>query len=91
MNIQKIVFVLSDSEWSYARWSSLDVALLNLVDRLRASRYKHTLELEFQLKPESAVIDPTDDPEVIFPCFREEGRVTILQKTSGRIIYRSDG
>ena len=81
----------SDGEWSYPRWSSLDIALPNLVDRLRASGYKHSLELEFQLEPEFAEIDPKDDLDAIFPCFREKGRVTLLEKTSRRIIYCSRG
>ena len=93
MNIQKIVFVLSgsDGEWSYPRWSSLDLALPNLVDRLRTSGYKHVLELEFQFESEFAEIVPKDDLDAIFPCFREKGRVTILEKTNRRIIYCSDG
>jgi hypothetical protein len=93
MNIQKIVFVLRNSvqKWSYPRWSSLDKTLPDLVDQLRASGYKHALELEFQLESEFAGIDPVDDPDAIFPCFREKGRVTVLEKASGRIVYCSDG
>ena len=91
MNIQKIVFVLLDCgvEWSYALWWSLDIALSNLVDRLRVSGYDHTLELEFRLQ--FAEIDPEDDLDAIFPRFREKGRVTISEKASRRIMYCSDG
>ena len=91
MNIQKIVVSLSGwgVGWSYALWWSLDIALSNLVDRLRASGYEHTLGLEFRLA--FVEIDPGDDPDAIFPCFRKKGRVSILEKTSGRIIYCSGG
>ena len=92
-NIRKIAFVLNDCDvgvgWEYPRWSPLDAALSSMVDRLRASGYEHTLELEFQLEPEFADIDPRDDPDIFFPCFRKKGQVTILEKTSGRIIYCS--
>ena len=92
MNIRKIVFALSDSEggeWRYPSLSFLDEGLPDLVDRLRALGYEHTLELEFQHEFEFARIDPRDDPDEFFPCFREKGRVTILNK-SGRILYCSD-
>jgi hypothetical protein len=91
LNIRKIVFVLSDCgvEWSYELWWRLDRALSNLVDRLCASGYEHTLELEFRLEfPE---IDPEEDLDAIFPHFREKGRVTISAKRTERIIYCSDG
>ena len=92
MNIRKIVFVPDNTgvRWGHP-WSSLDAALSSLVGRLLASGREHTLELELQLEPKFAEINPRDDLDAFFPCFREKGRVTILEKTSGRIIYVSDG
>ena len=95
MKIRKIVFVVDDADarWDYSCWSSLDAVLSDLVDRLHAPGYEHTLELEFQLEYKFTFteIDPGDDPDTFFPCFREKGRVTILEKTNERIIYCSDG
>ena len=93
MKIQKIAFVLEDRGvgWGHQTLHSLDATMRSLVDRLLASGCEHTLELELQLEPKFAEINPRDDPDTFFPCFREKGRVTILEKSSGRIIYRSDG
>ena len=91
-NIRRILFATcTPREPGHHFWSSLDTELSNLVDRLRASGYKHVLELEFQLESEFAEIDPKDALGAIFPCFREKGRVTILGKASRRIIYCFDG
>jgi len=45
-----IVFVLhiSCNKWEYICWSSHDKVPPGLADRLRASGYEHTLELEFR-------------------------------------------
>ena len=92
-NMRKIVFALHPTEggWNPRLWGSLDTALSGLVDRLHASGYEHTLELEFQLVSAFAKMDPEAYLDAFFPCFREKGRVTVLEKTSRRIIYCSDG
>lgn len=80
-NIQKIVFepYISWDKWEYKRWSPLDTALSGLVDRLRASEYDHTLELEFRPKLKVANMDSGVDPDALFPNFREKGRVSIVE------------
>ena len=91
--MRKIAFALHPTEdgWNPGLWRSLDPVLSGLVDRLHASGYGHTLKLEFQLESEFAKIDPEAYIDAFFPCFREKGRVTVLEKTSRRIIYCSDG
>jgi hypothetical protein len=76
--------------WNPKPWSPLDTALSSLVDRLRASGYKHTFELEFQLEPEFTEVDLTVDPDAFFPRFREKGRAIALNPMSGRTVYCSD-
>jgi hypothetical protein len=91
-NIRKILLVpyFRGVEWNPTNWSPLDPVLSNLVDRLRASGYEHTLELEFQLKPEFAEAYLKVGLHAYFPCFWEKGRVNLLD-TSGRKFYCSDG
>lgn len=62
----------------------------DLVDRLRAWGYEHTLELQFQLEPKSAGVYPTVGLDAFFPRFMEKGRVTLLDPTNGRTFYQSD-
>ena len=68
----------------------LDTALSDLVDRLRALGYRHTLELEFQLDPGFAEAHQKAGPDMFFPHFREKGRVTFSEPVNGRIFYCSD-
>ena len=91
-NMQKIVLALQfeGSGWNPVYWSSLDTGLSSLVDRLRASGYEHTLELQFQLDPKIAEAHLKLDQDTFFPRFRKKGRVTLLDPTSGRTFYRSD-
>lgn len=88
-NIQKIVFApyIPWDKWEYRRWLSLDAApvtvntLCGLVDQLRASGYyDHTLELEFRPKLKVTNVDSDVDPDVLFPNFREKGRVSVVKK-----------
>ena len=94
MNMQKIVLVLyfKGHGWNPRYWShALDTALSDLVDRLRASGYRHTLKLEFQLEPGFAEAHQKAGPDVFFPHFREKGWVTLSEPINGRIFYCSDG
>ena len=85
LNIQKIIFERWPRE--HEERFSLDIALSDLVDRLRASGYERTLEVEFRPEPE---IYLNVNPDEIFPRFREKGRVTI-RGAADEIIYRSGG
>ena len=91
-SIRKIVFSPSLSrDLREQFWSSLDTELSSLVDRLRRSGYKHTLELEVRHQSDFAEKVPDAGPDAFLPKFREKGRVTISEVGSGRILYCSDG
>ena len=70
--------------------STLDAELNGLVDRLRASGYKRTLELEFRHSHYFAETVSDAGPDGFLPKFREKGRVTVLETTGERILYCSD-
>ena len=89
-NIQKIVFEpFSMLNFGERFQPSLDTELSGLIDRLRASGYKHTLELEFRLTRNFGknVLDVR--PDWFFPKFTEKGRVIVSETSSGRT-YCSD-
>ena len=90
-NMRKILFVpyFRGDGWNPINWSPLDTVLSNLVDRLRASGYEHTLELEFQLKPEFTEAYLKVGLDAYFPQFWGKGRVNLLD-TSGKTFYCSD-
>ena len=85
MNIQKIIF--ERWPWEHEQRISLDIALSHLVDRLRASGYERTLEMEFRPEPEVYLYI---NPDEFFPRFREKGLVTV-RGAMDEIIYRSGG
>ena len=91
-NMRKITLMphVGEDGWHPSHWSSLDMVLSNLVDRLRASGYKHTLELEFRLGPKSAGLYPIIGLNTTLPRFRERGRVTVLDSTLSWGPLRSD-
>lgn len=70
--------------------SLIDTALSHLVDRLRASGYEHTLELEFRFGPGSAEIHFDADLKESFPHFRERGLVTVIDAMGGKMLHSSD-
>ena len=86
-NIRKIIF----DQWSVSPRSGapLDNALSDLVDRLRASGYEHTLELEFQ-PIKYAYIGFDVNLDKFFPRFIEKGRVTVVETTGGKLLHCSD-
>lgn len=71
------------------KWTSIDKDLCGLVDRLRATGYCHTLEVELRFTK------TLDDSGIwcfanIFPEFKEKGIVTIVDVVHGnRILYSS--
>ena len=85
-NFQKLIFdskyFIGDSQSSDPCWRRLDDTLCELVDRLRKSGYKHTLEVEFQ-----AEIVELDEDECLedefLSKFRERGRVNVIDSTTG--------
>ena len=83
-NIQKIVY----EQWplSPLQSTSFDTALSNLVDRLRASGYKHTLGLELRPGLGSVEVDSDMNLNDLFPRFTEKGRVVIREATDGKIL-----
>ena len=91
-NIQKIVirpFLQRGLRVEF--WSTLDAELNGLVDRLRASGYRYTLELVLQHDRYFARMVSAAGPDGFLQKFREKGRVTISESRSGRILYCSDG
>ena len=69
------------------QWSSLDVALSDLVDRLRASGYERILELEFRLW---FTMDFDLNPDELLPRFREKGGVTVEESAEWGALENSD-
>ena len=88
INLRTIAFLV-DANGNYMRshvlagdFLYLDDAVCGLVDRLCASGYKHTLEIEFHLD-EDDDINPNLDYTNLLAKFREKGRVRILSTSGG--------
>ena len=91
-NIQKILFAMCSPRNLEGRiWLTLDAGLSSLVDRLRESGYRHTLELEFQITLDLAGRLSDACPDTFLPKFSEKGRVIVSETTTERVLYCSDG
>ena len=77
-NIQSLQFFLGDPCWIH-----FDNILYGLVDRLRRSGLKHTLEVEFQLT--SAEFGEEVYHGDFLPMFKEKGRVRMVNIFSGKV------
>ena len=75
--MRKITLMPYEDGWYPTYWSSLDAVLSNLVDRLHASGYEQTLEVEFRLEPRFAGLNPMIGLNTTLPRFRKKGRVTV--------------
>ena len=64
-------------------WIPFDDTICGLVDRLRASGNKHTLEAELQIRIEE--FDEEGYQVWFLPKFKEKGRVRIVAVLSGRV------
>ena len=64
------------------RWTSIDEQLCGLVDQLRGSGYRHTLEVEVGF---AKIVEypGRHDPANFLPEFRGKGIVTIIDVSSG--------
>ena len=87
IELRKVVFAVWHThawgtlEVGMGIWTSIDEQLCGLVDRLRATGYRHTLEVE--LRPKKPGNDPGEyDPTIFLPKFREKGIVTVLRASS---------
>ena len=75
--------------WRRNEWAFIDEELCRLVNWLRATGYRRTLEVELQ------VAEVQDDPgqygfTKLLPKFKEEGVVTVLDAAHGdRLLYSS--
>ena len=65
------------------RWISFDDMICGLVDRLRMSGNKHTLEVEF--RAQFVNLDEEEDHDKFLPKFKKKGRVRIVEIASGKI------
>ena len=87
-NLRKLVFALPDiyrtrnSLWDSRGWISFDNMICGLVDRLRMSGYRHTLELELQI---AYLKLGKQRHERFLPKFKEKGLVRIVEVLSGRV------
>lgn len=71
-----------DSLWDNPCWPPFDDMVCGLVDRLRMSGCRHTLELEF--RAEFVELDGKVYHKEFLPRFKEKGRVRIVEISSGR-------
>ena len=72
-------------------YTSLDIELTLLVNRLRALGYQRILELEFRYGLDFAKMVSAMGPDGFLPKFRENGRMTVSETRSKRVLYCSDG
>lgn len=84
-NFRKVIFspdvsgFLLDERY----WLPFDDTICGLVDRLRASGNKHTLEVELRVRIEE--FGGEGYQAWFFPKFKEKGRVRIVAVPSGRV------
>jgi len=82
-NLRKLTFTSWNSclEWDFLSrdrcWVSLDDIICGLVDRLRMSGYKHTLEVE--LRAQFVDPDGEGDYDGFLQKFKEKGRGKIVE------------
>ena len=72
----------------FLRMTSTDKQLCEVVDRLRAMGYCHTLEVELRFSQVECLPGQNDFTKV-FPGFREKGVVTVINDTGGGLVHRS--
>ncbi|KAF9648097.1 hypothetical protein BDM02DRAFT_3115866 [Thelephora ganbajun] len=70
-------------------YETIDGCLCQLVERLRGSGYKHRLDVELWIWG-SKWNDEKVDFKKLLPKFREQGRVEIVERLSGRVVYCSN-
>ena len=93
--LRKITFLATNENywWVVRRpvedWALVDDQLCELVDRLCAMGYRHTLKAELRF------FDVRDDPKIhnyatFLPKFREKGTVTVVNTThDSRLLHSS--
>ncbi|KAF9648089.1 hypothetical protein BDM02DRAFT_3269711 [Thelephora ganbajun] len=69
--------------WDHPCWMPFDDMICGFVDRLQASGYKHTLELEFRVN--SVELGEEVHRKDFLPKFREKGLVRIVEVLSERV------
>ena len=87
LKLQKVIFATKVFHWETRPW--IDRQLCELVDRLRVTGYRHSLEVELR---RTAVGDDQGewDPTKLLPEFRERGVVTVVDAANGdRLLYSS--
>ena len=69
-------------------WSSIDEQLFTLVDRLRTTGYRHTLEAELRLMDIGGGPGEHDFAKIL-PRFREKGVVIVIDVDNGDCVHHS--
>jgi len=65
----------------------IDKQLCGLMDRLRATGHRHTLEVEFRFTNTEDGLSKVDFTKLL-PGFKEKGAVTVIDATRGdRVLY----
>ena len=71
------------------QWVEIDKELCGLVDRLRATGYRHTLEVELRHTEVGSDVGKHDFTKFL-PKFRERGFVTVIDAVHGdRVLHSS--
>ena len=86
-NFRKLVFkvrLIGGSHLDDPCWTPLDSVLCGLVDRLQKSGSKNTLEVELQADCVELKADACLEREEFLSKFREKGRVSVVELTTGR-------
>ena len=96
IELRKILFVaerMNDREPfapGMERWTLIDEQLCRLVDRLRVTGYRRTLEVELRLT-DAGEFPITGGFTKLLPAFREKGVVTITDAAyEGRMLHSSN-
>ena len=90
VNIRKIIFshpliaATLQALTNNTDWKSFDDCVSALADKLRGLGNKQTLEVE--LRTGSIVLDPLVDYSGFLSKFREKGRVSVVDRSSGQIL-----
>jgi len=66
-----------------------DNCLCRLIERLQGFGYKHRLDVVLGIGEEDAQ-ELSVNFEKLLPKFRERGRVTVVERMSKRVVYRSN-
>jgi hypothetical protein len=89
-NLRKLTFsslvplLMWESLLDNPSWTPFDDMVCGLVDRLRASGYANTLEVEFR----AVFVEPGEGMhhEKFLPKFKEKERVRVVEVSSGRFL-----